>query len=134
MPVGAASIAVGAGMTTNGFVADGDFGPFIMLSDVSNIATGIGIGTGGDIAHVTENDEGTEIAVSNKTVTGISHTYRNASSANRNCGLAIEANWVVRGTGQITFIPGESPSMPTVHAATSRAVPRHHLTKATCVS
>ena len=48
MPVGAASIAVGAGMTTNGFVADGDFGPFIMLSDVSNIATGIGIGTYGD--------------------------------------------------------------------------------------
>ena len=45
IPVGSASIAVGAGMTTNGFVADGDFGPFIMLSDVSNIATGIGIGS-----------------------------------------------------------------------------------------
>lgn len=45
MPVGAASIAVGAGMTTNGFIADGDFGPFIMLSDVSNIATGVGIGS-----------------------------------------------------------------------------------------
>ena len=45
LPVGAASIAAGAGMTTNGFVADGDFGPFIMLSDVSNIATGIGIGS-----------------------------------------------------------------------------------------
>ncbi len=48
IPVGPASIAVGGGYTMDGFVADGDFGPFIMLSDVSNIATGIGIGTGGD--------------------------------------------------------------------------------------
>ena len=48
MPVGAANLAVGAGMTKDGFVADGDFGPFIMLSDVSNIATGIGIGALGD--------------------------------------------------------------------------------------
>ena len=48
MPVGSFSLAAGAGMTTNGFVADGDFGPFIILSDVSNIATGIGIGTYGD--------------------------------------------------------------------------------------
>ena len=45
MPMGAVTLAAGAGMTTNGFVADGDFGPFIMLSDVSNIATGIGIGS-----------------------------------------------------------------------------------------
>lgn len=47
-PLGAVTLAAGLGYTMDGFVADGDFGPFIMLSDVSNIATGIGIGTGGD--------------------------------------------------------------------------------------
>ena len=48
IPMGAVSLAAGVGYTADGFVADGDFGPFIMLSDVSNIATGIRIGTGGD--------------------------------------------------------------------------------------
>lgn len=48
IPMGAVTLAVGAGATMDGFVADGDFGPFIMLSDVSNIATGIGIGALGD--------------------------------------------------------------------------------------
>src|SRR5690606_29129887 len=48
IPIGAVSLAAGVGYTADGFVADGDFGPFIMLSDVSNIATAIGIGTGGD--------------------------------------------------------------------------------------
>ena len=47
-PMGAVTLAAGAGMTKDGFVADGDFGPFNMLSDVSNIASGIAIGTGGD--------------------------------------------------------------------------------------
>jgi hypothetical protein len=49
-PVGPVTLAAGAGYTMDGFKADGDFGPFIMLSDVSNIATGIQIGTGGDTA------------------------------------------------------------------------------------
>ena len=48
IPMGAVTLAAGAGMTKDGFIADGDFGPFIMLSDVVNISTGIGIGTGGD--------------------------------------------------------------------------------------
>lgn len=48
IPMGAVTLAIGAGATMDGFVADGDFGPFIMLSDVSNIATGIGIGALGD--------------------------------------------------------------------------------------
>ena len=36
------------GFTADGFVADGDFGPFLMLSDYSQIATGNLIGEGGD--------------------------------------------------------------------------------------
>lgn len=48
VPFGALTLAGVVGMTQDGFVADGDFGPFIMMSDVSNIATGIGIGRDGD--------------------------------------------------------------------------------------
>lgn len=48
VPVGAVSLAGGVGATVDGFVADGDFGPFIMLSDVSSIATAYRIGTFGD--------------------------------------------------------------------------------------
>jgi hypothetical protein len=47
-PMGAVTLTGGVGYTADGFVADGDFGPFIMLSDVSNIATGIGIGSLGE--------------------------------------------------------------------------------------
>lgn len=48
MPLGAADVTVIAGFTADGFEADGDFGPFIMLSDASQIATGKKIGDGGD--------------------------------------------------------------------------------------
>ncbi|MBB5347142.1 hypothetical protein JWG42_13785 [Desulfoprunum benzoelyticum] len=48
MPVGAVNLLAGVGTTQDGFVADGDFGPFIMLSDVSSIATAYGIGAFGD--------------------------------------------------------------------------------------
>ena len=48
VPFGAVTLAGIVGMTKDGFVADGDFGPFIMMSDVANIATGIGIGRDGD--------------------------------------------------------------------------------------
>jgi hypothetical protein len=44
----AVTLTGGVGYTADGFIADGDFGPFIMLSDVSNIATGIGIGSLGE--------------------------------------------------------------------------------------
>ncbi|KAB2891206.1 MAG: porin [Desulfobulbaceae bacterium] len=47
-PIGAVTLAAGLGYTMDGFQADGDFGPFIMLSDVSNIATGVRIGSLGD--------------------------------------------------------------------------------------
>ena len=47
-PVGAVTLTGGVGYTADGYIADGDFGPFIMLSDVSNIATGIGIGALGE--------------------------------------------------------------------------------------
>jgi hypothetical protein len=47
-PMGAVTLTGGVGFTSDGFIADGDFGPFIMLSDVSNIATGIGIGSLGE--------------------------------------------------------------------------------------
>ena len=46
--MGAVTLTGGVGYTADGFIADGDFGPFIMLSDVSNIATGIGIGSLGE--------------------------------------------------------------------------------------
>lgn len=48
MPIGAVNLLAGAGATKDGFVADGDFGPFIMLSDVSSIATAYGLGLFGD--------------------------------------------------------------------------------------
>jgi hypothetical protein len=48
VPFGAVTLAGIVGMTQDGFRADGDFGPFIMMSDVSNIATGIAIGRDGD--------------------------------------------------------------------------------------
>lgn len=51
-PVGAVTLTGGVGYTADGFIADGDFGPFIMLSDVSNIATGIGIGSLGETTFV----------------------------------------------------------------------------------
>jgi hypothetical protein len=47
-PAGAASLTGVLGFTADGYVADGDFGPFIMLSDYSQIATGTLIGSGGD--------------------------------------------------------------------------------------
>ncbi len=46
--VGAANLGAVAGFAYDGFEADGDFGPFIMLSDYSQIATGSLIGSGGD--------------------------------------------------------------------------------------
>jgi hypothetical protein len=47
-PAGPASLTGVLGFTQDGYVADGDFGPFIMLSDYSQIATGNLIGAGGD--------------------------------------------------------------------------------------
>ncbi len=46
--VGSASVGGLIGFTQDGFIADGDFGPFIMLSDVTQIATTVLIGAGGD--------------------------------------------------------------------------------------
>ena len=48
IPVGAVSLLAGAGATVDGFVVDGDYQAFIMLSDDSSIATGYGVGRFGD--------------------------------------------------------------------------------------
>ncbi len=47
---GIAAVNIGAilGFTADGYEADGDYGPFIMMSDDSQIATGKLIGSGGD--------------------------------------------------------------------------------------
>ncbi|KGO35299.1 MAG: hypothetical protein ACWGKN_18840 [Desulfoprunum sp.] len=48
VPVGAVNLLGGVGTTQNGFVVDGDFQQFIMLSDDSSIATAYGVGAFGD--------------------------------------------------------------------------------------
>jgi hypothetical protein len=48
MPVGAVNLLAGVGTTQDGFVVDGDYQAFIMLSDDSSIATAYGVGKFGD--------------------------------------------------------------------------------------
>jgi len=48
VPVGDVSLLAGAGATVDGFVVDGDYQAFIMLSDDSSIATAYGVGAFGD--------------------------------------------------------------------------------------
>ena len=52
VPVGAVNLLAGVGMTENGFLVDGDFQQFIMLSDDSSIATQYRIGGFGDTGFV----------------------------------------------------------------------------------